>query len=51
MFVDETTIEVTAGRGGDGVTSFHRAKYKPRGGPDAPPAPWPPRSLSCWSSS
>jgi GTP-binding protein len=34
MFVDETTIEVTAGRGGDGVTSFHREKYRPRGGPD-----------------
>jgi GTP-binding protein len=34
VFVDETTIEVTAGRGGDGVTSFHREKYKPRGGPD-----------------
>jgi GTPase len=34
MFVDETTIEVTAGRGGDGVTSFHREKYQPRGGPD-----------------
>jgi len=34
VFVDETAIEVTAGRGGDGVTSFHREKYKPRGGPD-----------------
>jgi len=34
MFVDEATIEVTAGRGGDGVTSFHREKYRPRGGPD-----------------
>ena len=34
MFVDETTIEVPAGRGGDGVTSFHREKYRPRGGPD-----------------
>ncbi|MFL5882394.1 MAG: GTPase ObgE, partial [Actinomycetota bacterium] len=34
MFVDETTIEVTAGRGGDGVTSFHREMYRPRGGPD-----------------
>src|SRR4029450_1590899 len=33
VFVDETTIEVTAGRGGDGVTSFHREKYRPRGGP------------------
>src|SRR6266511_1039948 len=34
MFVDETTLEVTAGRGGDGVTAFHREKYRPRGGPD-----------------
>jgi GTP-binding protein len=34
MFVDETTVEVTAGRGGDGVTAFHREKYRPRGGPD-----------------
>jgi GTP-binding protein len=34
LFVDETTIEVTAGRGGNGVTSFHREKYRPRGGPD-----------------
>ena len=34
MFVDEVTIEVAAGRGGDGVTSFHREKYRPKGGPD-----------------
>jgi GTP-binding protein len=34
MFVDEVVLEVTAGRGGDGVTSFHREKYRPRGGPD-----------------
>jgi GTPase len=34
VFVDETSIEVTAGRGGDGVTAFHREKYRPRGGPD-----------------
>jgi GTP-binding protein len=34
VFVDETAIEVAAGRGGDGVTSFHREKYRPRGGPD-----------------
>jgi GTPase len=33
-FVDETVIEVRAGRGGDGVVSFHREKYKPKGGPD-----------------
>jgi len=34
VFVDEAAVEVTAGRGGDGVTSFHREKYRPRGGPD-----------------
>jgi GTPase len=34
MFVDEVTLEVSAGRGGDGVTSFHREKYRPKGGPD-----------------
>lgn len=34
MFVDETRIQVAAGRGGDGSVSFHREKYKPRGGPD-----------------
>ena len=34
MFVDEVTLEVAAGRGGDGVTSFHREKYRPKGGPD-----------------
>jgi GTP-binding protein len=34
VFVDETTIEVAGGRGGDGVTAFHREKYRPRGGPD-----------------
>lgn len=34
MFVDEANIEVRAGRGGDGVTSFRREKYVARGGPD-----------------
>jgi GTPase len=34
MFVDEVTVEVAAARGGDGVTSFHREKYRPKGGPD-----------------
>lgn len=33
-FVDETVIEIRAGRGGDGAVSFHREKYKPKGGPD-----------------
>lgn len=34
MFVDEATIEIHAGRGGDGCSSFRREKYVARGGPD-----------------
>src|SRR5699024_4920387 len=33
-FVDEVTIEVIAGKGGDGSASFRREKYIPKGGPD-----------------
>ena len=33
-FVDETKIKVIAGDGGNGVVSFRREKYIPRGGPD-----------------
>lgn len=34
MFVDELTLKVTAGSGGDGCTSFRREKYVAMGGPD-----------------
>ena len=33
-FVDEVTIRVEAGDGGNGSASFRREKYVPRGGPD-----------------
>jgi len=34
MFIDEATIYVRSGKGGDGVIHFRREKYIPRGGPD-----------------
>lgn len=33
-FVDEATIKVIAGNGGNGCMSFRREKYIPKGGPD-----------------
>ncbi|MGD9786940.1 MAG: Obg family GTPase CgtA [Sulfuricellaceae bacterium] len=33
-FIDEATIEVIAGDGGNGCASFRREKYIPKGGPD-----------------
>ena len=34
MFVDEVTIKLIAGKGGDGCTSFHHEKSRPNMGPD-----------------
>lgn len=34
MFVDEVTVKLYAGSGGDGCTSFRREKCEPMGGPD-----------------
>jgi GTP-binding protein len=34
VFVDETRVQVSGGRGGNGAVSFHREKYRPKGGPD-----------------
>jgi GTP-binding protein len=33
-FVDRVVLHLAAGRGGNGVASIHREKYKPLGGPD-----------------
>lgn len=34
MFVDEVTVKLIAGNGGDGCTSFRREKFIPLGGPN-----------------
>jgi GTPase len=34
MFIDQATIQVKSGNGGNGVVSFRREKYIPKGGPD-----------------
>ncbi len=33
-FIDEAIISVSAGNGGAGAATFHRAKFVPKGGPD-----------------
>jgi GTP-binding protein len=34
MFIDQAHLTVSGGKGGNGVASFRREKYVPRGGPD-----------------
>ena len=34
MFIDQSEIYVSSGKGGDGIVHFRREKYVPRGGPD-----------------
>jgi GTP-binding protein len=34
MFIDYAKIRIKAGNGGDGIVSFRREKYVPKGGPD-----------------
>ena len=33
-FIDSALIRIEAGSGGDGVVSWRREKYVPKGGPD-----------------
>ena len=44
-FIDEATIKLFAGDGGNGVATFRREKYEPMGGPnggDGGPSQQPP---------
>jgi len=34
MFLDKVVVSLIAGKGGNGVVSWHRAKYVPKGGPN-----------------
>ena len=34
MFIDQAKIFIKAGNGGNGIISFRREKYIPKGGPD-----------------
>ena len=34
MFIDRVSFSVSAGRGGNGVVSWRREKYIPKGGPN-----------------
>ena len=34
MFIDRVVVQVVAGTGGSGASSFRREKFVPKGGPD-----------------
>ncbi len=34
MFIDQVSVKVKAGDGGDGIVSFRRERYVDKGGPD-----------------
>lgn len=34
MFIDQAVIQISSGKGGDGIVHFRREKYVPLGGPD-----------------
>ena len=34
MFIDQATIRIVAGKGGNGIMSFRRERFVDRGGPD-----------------